>query len=386
MNTLSLRTGQLVFIQWISLALLAIVCPSQQVNAQTHSKWDAFSRPFQARTEASTNPQARQFRQPGQLKVIDRATARGISKPHLGNYPADSSSQANAPEHSHNSNSRSLRPEGQAAVIHASYQPANQHIEQRTYQSPSPNLHPYDVPPGFGSPRFQNQDRPAYSTSNGSLSSRDQLAPKQDWELLDDSQGQPPLEHPDNYTNNARHKFDSGRPEATDPGTASQLDDSSSDFEDPADFQDRQYESGLNYFPSPSDSGRGYLQGGANFHGARLQIPSVTATERAIELDQENEQLRTNLKRTRAQVAELTKNLESSKLSNQRKDDERKILADRTFQLRNQIEKLAQERDTAMRQRFEAEQRFNEQLKDVETMLDGVLVTELSDKSSGGEK
>ena len=72
--------------------------------------------------------------------------------------------------------------------------------------------------------------------------------------------------------------------------------------------------------------------------------------------------------------------LETALTTIRRQQEDLTFAQNQNNQLKNQANALTIERDAANRMRENSERQYSEQLKGIETMLDGALITELTDK------
>ncbi len=354
-----------------------------------------------------------QNHQPKELRVIDRATARKMAE--------DQQRLQSHPDRHHQNELESARRNRQwddpSWVQPAAYQsPA-----PRVYQTPAPQMNPYDGPsphsgpplmpygmsPGLqtGPPMGYAQDYPygsGYGSGYGeSLPIQPYNQPPQldrgpvypqatnepypsqpPYEMIDDRAGGPAPEHPfanPNYSmerarqeslGNANQNYAPQQPSRGQPPHYS------NHVGSPQSRPDQRYHEPAHTW----QGGQGYLQHGSMFQGSHLRGYPQTATEKALELQQENDQLKDAIERMESQLQTRVREIEETQVVLLQKDEELKAMMARTTELQNQVAQLTQERNAAVDERHTVERRCNEQLKGIESMLDGVLMNQLSNR------
>ncbi|HMP78758.1 MAG TPA: hypothetical protein PKD54_04860 [Pirellulaceae bacterium] len=133
-------------------------------------------------------------------------------------------------------------------------------------------------------------------------------------------------------------------------------------------------------YAEPSSSGQGYLQYGSTFQGRQLNPQPATATERALEMMEENQRLRDALGRAHHELETRNKELEDARAASRRIGDELSQAIDRIRDLNHQLARLTKDLNLALEDRNAIERRANEQLRSIESMLDGILLETISDR------
>jgi len=126
--------------------------------------------------------------------------------------------------------------------------------------------------------------------------------------------------------------------------------------------------------------GQGYLHAGSSFQGSRLRAANKTATEIALELKVENERLRDTITRTQAELGMQKNDLEQTRMALQQKELELDKSNEQISLLNNRIQDLRRDLQLAIEEKIEIEKETAAQLKQIETMLDNVLMNQLSDR------
>lgn len=342
---------------------------------------------------------------PQELRVIDRETAQRMNQTRsahlqagslrsqtLGSVDAQSDSTATT---DYQPLQGIVDPE-KNAVQQTSYQSG----QPKYYQTPIPNPTPYDLAPGYGNPYGNPYGNfpPPYSNNvpssrpleTGPLPPEHVLVDPQ-MELMDDRPGLPSEEHPSfnlNYFDNQHRSPRSDQPPpwegyslyrpqmSNTPLESDRL--PQMDYRNPASTLN--FDNGSRRGGDLNAYGQGYLQEGSNLHGTRLQSRPISATARALTLQEENRRHAETIQKLQTEIESHKRQWQVSQAAVKSKEDELNMALVRIEELRNQIRQLTDERNSAVNQRIALERQYNEQLKGIETMLDGVLLEQLSDK------
>ncbi len=127
--------------------------------------------------------------------------------------------------------------------------------------------------------------------------------------------------------------------------------------------------------------GQGYLQHGTGFQGRRLNPQPITATERALELIDENQRLRDALGRAQRELEVRESELIDARTANQEVANELRQALQQVKELNRHLIRMASELNLAIEDRNNIERRANEQLQAIEAMLDSLLVDSFSDQA-----
>jgi hypothetical protein len=345
--------------------------------------------------------------QPKELRVIDRDTARRNSETGWQpgglqvDQPANMNPSRNLGDWPQTSRDAGTLPAARERNSHPIQQATYQTGQSKFYQTPPPNPTPYDIAPVYGSPYSNPMNAPVHAplysppysppvraVETWSLSPEQVLVDPR-MELLDDRRGLPSEEHP---SFNTRYFDSQNQPSAT-GGNHRNWDNRSSNRRQPngepfstsptSELDHRGHGHGIYESAQPNAAyyGQGYLQQGTNLHGMRLQTRSLSATERALELQADNQYKEEVIQRLQADLEVRVREYEASQATIKRKEDELNMAMVRIEELRQQIMQLTEERNSAVQQRINLERQFNEQLKGIESMLDGVLLEQLSDNN-----
>lgn len=142
------------------------------------------------------------------------------------------------------------------------------------------------------------------------------------------------------------------------------------------------FESGFSdRFASNFHEGQGYLQFGSSFHGSRLRAVNKSATEIALELQAENQQLRNIITRIEAELNLKQDHLEQCRENVKQRELELQNANQQIESLNARINQLKLDVQQAIQDKNQIEIETTEQLKQIEIMLDNVLMKQLSDNN-----
>ncbi len=128
---------------------------------------------------------------------------------------------------------------------------------------------------------------------------------------------------------------------------------------------------------------RGYLQNGYDLHGRRLNRPAPLATERALELQDENERLRETIRRTQLELDNRTQDLVEARSAATVRDEELARSNNRVDALNAQLARLNNDLKLAIQENQDIQRRSDEQFRAIESTLDGVLMNSISKSGEG---
>jgi len=132
-------------------------------------------------------------------------------------------------------------------------------------------------------------------------------------------------------------------------------------------------------FPQAGDEGgRGYLQTGAIYQGRYLHSNPQTATERALVLQSENQQLRNEAQRLKMELENRT--AEVLNVRNLVREQERELvdLKNQITQLKTELIRKQHDLTLAIEEKDAIQRRTDEMLKSIENNLDGLLMNSMS--------
>jgi hypothetical protein len=383
---------------------------AQEASWNQGAKQPSFSNFFRSREPDPTreSPKATGRSQPAELRVIDRQTARQMQgrSPAGSAHPApqaasrrDSISAQGAMNEGANGNTNLISQDANHPSIRQASHQIDQATESRWYQTPAPQPSPYDPYYGhpYGYPPSNMQSNgPPLQFVNPRPQSMEAPAIDPRMELLDDRRGFPAEEHPGFNPKYSYHppQGTSQRPlqhSSGEPGppisTGNSVSGNQTNMLPAVDGRPTSYDyesDGSALDQKWSDSrigggyGQGYLQDGANLHGFRLQNRPRTATESALNLQAQYQQSQNTIGRLQSELEVRNRDLDISQATIKRKEEELGAALIRIDELRAQVQQLTAERNEAVQQRITIEHRFNNQLKGIETMLDGVLLEQLT--------
>ncbi len=128
---------------------------------------------------------------------------------------------------------------------------------------------------------------------------------------------------------------------------------------------------------------RGYLQNGYGLQGRRLNPPTEFASERALELRDENERLRETIRRTQLELDHRTQDLVEAQSAATVRNEELARSNNRVDALNAQLARLNNDLKLAIQENQDIQRRSDEQFRAIELTLDGVLLNSISKSGEG---
>ena len=154
---------------------------------------------------------------------------------------------------------------------------------------------------------------------------------------------------------------------------------------DPADqgqFASSQFPHGFESAYEPAGN-RGYLQNGYSLQGRRLNPPAAFASDRALELLDENERLRETIRRTQLELDHRTQDLVEAQSAATVRNEELARSNNRVDALNAQLSRLNNDLKLAIQENQDIQRRADEQFRAIELTLDGVLLNSISKSGEG---
>jgi chromosome segregation ATPase len=124
--------------------------------------------------------------------------------------------------------------------------------------------------------------------------------------------------------------------------------------------------------------GRGYLQQGSELQGRRLSSNPQTATERALQLQDENTRLRAAIMRFELELKNRTSELAAARNSYRDQEEELVRAMNQVNELKRRQLQAEADLKVAIQEKENIKRRSDEQLKAIESTLDGVLLNSIS--------
>ncbi|HMO12954.1 MAG TPA: hypothetical protein PKD64_16225 [Pirellulaceae bacterium] len=350
-----------------------------------------------SKSSGAENQQPTSSTGPSELRVIDRATARQNGNPKsLPIY-----SPAPTSDRGINERYASLSRVAESQIERASFQEPM----QRSYATPQDQLNstfPHEgIPFDYYSPypRSYQPSLPVAPTPQRGLPPTTNHNFHYESETFADHQHNPyPNEHPGFHGNDQRIINPHALPEANQypaanqpphgqlPGGVQSLSDSryghgtgeSMSYQ----LHDSNQQRHANHLRPPQSAihGQGYLDYGPTLEGQRLRTHPVTATERALELLAENERLQETLARNRAAMENRNQDYLQLQTKLKFKEEELQLSQERVNELNAQVFQLSMHLDRAIQEKEAIEFRCNENLREIESKLDGVLIEQLRNR------
>ena len=128
---------------------------------------------------------------------------------------------------------------------------------------------------------------------------------------------------------------------------------------------------------------RGYLPNGYSLQGRRLNPPAAFASERALELQDENERLRETIRRTQLELDHRTQDLVEAQSAATERNEELARSNNRVDALNAQLARLNSDLKLAIQENQDIQRRSDEQFRAIELTLDGVLLKSISNSGEG---